>query len=121
RAYVGGLTIGNAPSIPELRELAPRLLSIAAVTWKSESTILVAGAHPGTDKAALYQASADGAIAVADSPGEAALTDVIAFPDRTGGPSGAAEIIAQTANAVFYVFSTTTRPTNPRNLDRPFY
>jgi hypothetical protein len=121
RAFVGALAVqrGSVQVGPELRELVARRLVVAAVAWASESKVLVAGSTGSSGRAALFRVSADGAVAIDNSPAEAALTDVIAFPDRTGGASGAGDIVAQTANAVFYVFSTTVE--EAPGLLRPFY
>jgi hypothetical protein len=93
-------------------------MDAAAVAWASETTVLVAGSVRGANKAALFRATADGAIATDESPDEVALTDVIAFPDRPGA-SGAGDIVAQTATATFYVFSSSIG--NAPDLRRPFY
>jgi hypothetical protein len=121
RAFVGALAVdrGSVQVGSELRELAARRVAVAAVAWASESKVLVAGSTGSSDRAALFRVSADGAVAIDDSPAEVALTDVIAFPDRTGGSSGAGDIVAQTENAVFYVFSTTVE--EAPDLVRPFY
>ena len=126
RAYVGALEVGKG-SVKvgsQLRELVPGRMSVAAVAWASEARVLVAGWGISGKKAALFRATADGAIAIENSPEEAALTDVTAFPDRTGGPSGASYIVARTADAVFYVFIRETEAgstVTAAELNLPFY
>jgi hypothetical protein len=122
RAFVGALAVANGSVQKigsQLRELVPDRMTVNAVAWTSESKVLVAGAN-SADKAALFRVSADGAVATEESPGEAPLIDVIAFPDRTGGESGSADdIIARTAGAVFYVYSRTVQEASDLNF--PFY
>jgi hypothetical protein len=122
RAFVGALAVerGSVQVGPELRELVAKRVVVAAVAWTSESKVLVAGSTGSSGKASLFRVSADGAVAIDDSPpDEVALIDVIAFPDRTGGSSGAGDIVARTEEAVFYVFSTSVQPAP--DLVRPFY
>jgi hypothetical protein len=118
KAYVAGLEVDSAVRIDgPLREIVPARMNVAAVAWASENRVLVAGSQ-GTNQAALFRASPDGAIAVEESPNEAGLTDIIAFPDRTLGPSGLADTVAQTADAVFRVYGNRLQSST---LVRPFY
>jgi hypothetical protein len=118
RAFVGALQVSEKGATvkigSQLRELVPDRMTVNAVAWASENKVLVAGAN-AADKAALFRVSADGAVATDESPDEAALLDVIAFP----GPTGAGDIVASTAGAVFYVFSRDTVPAT--DLTFPFY
>jgi hypothetical protein len=120
RAFVVALTVdrGTVSIRSQLRELVPERMTVNAVAWVSETKVLLAGAS-AANKAALFRVTADGAVAADESPDEAPLIDVIAFPDRTGGASGAGDVIARTAGAVFYVFSRSVQPAP--ELIRPFY
>jgi len=120
RAFVCALVVDRgtgAVQIPSQREIVPQRMSVSAVAWASETKVLVAGAESG--KAALFRVTADGAVAADESPTEAPLIDVIAFPERTGGASAAGDIIARTEGGVFYVFSRSVQPAP--DLIRPFY
>jgi hypothetical protein len=119
RAFVSPLVVdGGAVQIPSQRELVPESMRVSAVAWVSETKVLVAGAN-SAGKAALFRSTADGAVAAEESPNEAPLIDVIAFPDRTGDTSRASEIIARTEGAVFFVFSRSVQ--EAPDLIRPFY
>jgi hypothetical protein len=123
RAYAAALEVDNQGFVSvgsELRGLAPGV-AVSAVAWASETHVLVAGSQRG-GRAALYRVTADGAIAVDTSPEEAALTDVVAFPDSTTGVSGLGDIVARTVSGVWvYVFRSPTRPEPAPELVAPFY
>lgn len=120
RAYVAALSVdsGSVTLGTELRRLVHGQLTAAAVAWKSEDYVLVAGSAAG--KAALWEVTADGAYAKDQSPREQPLTDIVAFPDRPVGSSGVGDIVVQTNTATFKLYGNRLDDPDTK-LVRPFY
>jgi hypothetical protein len=116
-AYVAALSIGGVGiDIGPWRRIVPERLTAAAIAWTSEDQVVVAGISKSGGNAALFQSTADGAIAKDVSPKDlAALTNVVAFPDRQN------VLVLQTQSQNFFYFPGSGTPDFQQLPDSPFY
>lgn len=119
--YVAPLVIGSSGVTvgPNPRQLLADRLTATAITWTSESWLVVAGTR-GNDEAALWRVTADGGVAhdLSDRSFGLRVSDLVCFPDWLRTREGDAELLAVTDQGV-YTFRTqfATEP----NLTAPFF
>lgn len=109
------VTLGSAP-----RQLLAGQLTATAITWTSESWLVVAGTRG--DEPALWRVTADGATArnFSDRSVGVRVADLVCFPNWARTRDGDAEVLAVTDEGTVYTFFN-NQFSPETTLAAPFY